>query len=94
MFSRTDLGHADPLLQELSSLLAAQPRRTQTGREDGIGQPVKLADGGADRPTNTFPPFFIPLGPQWTQAVIRDQAHKQLLIYTMDKCMNVSILLD
>lgn len=63
-FLQTDLSYADPLLQEVCSLWAAQPGGAEAGRQDGVGQPVKLADGGADGPTNAFPPFLVPLGPQ------------------------------
>lgn len=60
----TDLCHADPFLQQPGSLLAAQLRRPQAGRQDGVGQLVELAHGGPDGPANAFPPLLVPLRPE------------------------------
>lgn len=75
----TDLCHADPLLQQPRSLLAAQAGGPKAGGQDRVGQLVELTYGGPDGPTNALPPFLVPLGPQRAEAVVRDQTDKQLL---------------
>lgn len=74
------LGHADPLLQQPRPLLAAQLGGPQTGRQHRVSQTVELPHGGPDRPANVLPALLVPLGPERAQAVVRNQAHKQLLM--------------